>query len=161
MRRFSTVVLGFCLMFGAIAAHADNLQMQMQHENADDAGGGTSGRITGIVVDPAVFKVLSTDLKILGLHAQGCPAKAVISATFIANAPGKFHYVIGTTLGPNKHGVLEVKKVGNLYRAQTTLPVDMVKSGTLKVHAMALDFPESEAAVGEAYGCGVGGLKAN
>jgi hypothetical protein len=161
MRRSSTVVLGVCLVFGAIPAHADNLQMQMQHENADDAGGGPSGRITGIVVDPAAFKVLSTDLKILGLSAQGCPAKAVISATFIANAPGKFHYVIGTTLGPNKHGVLEAKKVGNLYRAQTTLPVDVIKSGTLKVHAIALDFPESEAVISEAYGCGVGGLKAN
>jgi hypothetical protein len=161
MRRFSAIALGLCLTFGATAAHADNLQMQMQHENADDAGGGTCGRITGIVVDPAAFKVLSTDLKILGLSAQGCPAKAVISATFTANAPGKFHYVIGTTLGPNKHGVLEAKKVGNLYRAQTTLPVDVIKSGTLKVHAMALDFPESEAAVSAAYGCGVGGLKAN
>lgn len=159
MRGFSVVILAIC--FSAAIANADNLQIQMQHENTGAGTGATSGRITGIVVDPAAFQVLSTDLQILGLHEQGCPAHAVITATFTTNALGKFHYLIGTSLGPNQHGVLEAKQSGNLYRAQATLPIDVVKSGTIKVHAIAPDFPDSEAAIKKAYGCSVGGVKAN
>ena len=125
--------------------------------------GGTSGRITGIVADPAPvsFAVLSTDLVILDLGAPNCPPKVEISAIFNTNMPGKFKYVIGTSAGPNKHGVLEAKKVGNAYRAQAALTIEPIKSGELKVHAIANGFPESEAAVSKVYTCGAAGLKAN
>ena len=125
--------------------------------------GSTSGRITGIAVDPAPgssFAVLSTDLVILDLGAPNCPPKVEISAIFNTNMPGKFKYVIGTTAGPNKHGVLEAKKVGNSYRAQAALTIAPIKSGALKVHAIANGFPESEAAVSKVYTCGANGLKA-
>jgi len=99
------------------------------------------------------FKVTSMDLQIIGTDADGCPAKATVSATFIANMPGKFDYLIGTSLGPNKHGVLEAKKVGNVYSAQQTLDLDVTESGELKVHAIALDFPNSAAEAAKAYDC--------
>jgi hypothetical protein len=123
--------------------------------------GGTSGRITGIAVDPAPgspFAVLSTDLKILDLGAPNCPPKVEISAIFNTNMPGKFKYVIGTSAGPNKHGVLEAKKVGNSYRAQAALTIEPIKSGALKVHAIANGFPKSEAATSKLYKCGAASL---
>jgi hypothetical protein len=125
--------------------------------------GGTSGRITGIVADPASasFAVLSTDLVILDLGAPNCPPKVEISAIFNTNMPGTFKYVIGTSAGPNKHGVLKAKKVGNSYRAQAALTIEPIKSGELKVHSMALGFPDSEAAVSKVYKCGADSLKAN
>jgi hypothetical protein len=125
--------------------------------------GSTSGRITGIVADPAPasFAVLSTDLVMLDLGAPNCPPKVEVSAIFNTNMPGKFKYVIGTSAGPNKHGVLEAKKVGNSYRAQAALTIEPIKSGELKVHAIANGFPESEAAVSKVYTCGAGSLKAN
>jgi hypothetical protein len=124
--------------------------------------GGTSGRITGIAADPAPasFAVLSTDLVILDLGPPNCPPKVEISAIFTTSKAGKFKYVIGTSAGPNKHGVLEAKKVGNSYRAQAALTIDHIKSGELKVHAIANGFPESEAAVSKVYACGAGSLKA-
>jgi len=123
--------------------------------------GSTSGRITGIVADPASFAVLSTDLVILDLGAPNCPPKVEISAIFNTSKPGKFKYLIGASAGPNKHGVLEAKKVGNSYRAQAALTIDHIKSGELKVHAIANGFPESEAAVSKVYACGAGSPKAN
>jgi len=123
--------------------------------------GGTSGRITGIAVDPAPgasFAVLSTDLTILDLGAPNCPPKVEISAIFNTNMPGKFKYVIGTSAGPNKHGVLEAKKVGNSYRAQAALTIEPIKSGALKVHAIANGFPKSEAATSKLYKCGAASL---
>ena len=123
--------------------------------------GSTSGRITGIVADPASFAVLSTDLVILDLGAPNCPPKVEISAIFNTSKPGKFKYLIGASAGPNKHGVLEAKKVGNSYRAQAALTIDHIKSGELKVHAIANGFPDSEAAVSKVYKCGAGSLKTN
>lgn len=122
--------------------------------------GSTSGRITGIAADPASFAVLSTDLAILNLGAPNCPPKVEISAIFNTSKPGKFEYLIGTSAGPNKHGVLEAKKVGNSYRAQAALTIDHIKSGEFKVHAIARGFPDSEAAVSKIYACGAGNLKA-
>jgi hypothetical protein len=143
MRSVSTIAaLGLWLSLGALAADA-----------CDDSG--TSGRITGIATDPASLAVLSTDLVILDL---GPPNE--ISAIFTTSKAGKFKYVIGTSAGPNKHGVLEAKKVGNSYRAQAALTVAPIKSGELKVHAIANGFPDSEAAVSKVYKCGVDGLKA-
>jgi hypothetical protein len=125
--------------------------------------GSASGRITGIAADPAPasFAVLSTDLVILDLGAPNCPPKVEISAIFNTNMPGMFKYVIGTSAGPNKHGILKAKKVGNAYRAQAALTIEPIKSGELKVHAIANGFPVSEAAVSKIYKCGVGSLKAN
>ena len=133
------------LSLGAMAADA-----------CQDATGGTSGRITGIVADPAPasFAVLSTDLVMLDLGAPNCPPKVEISAIFNTNMPGVFKYVIGTSAGANKHGVLKAKKVGNSYRAQAALTIEPIKSGELKVHAIANGFPESEAAVSKVYKCG-------
>jgi hypothetical protein len=146
--------LGLMLALGALAAEAC--------DDSKAPTGGTSGRIAGIVVDPAPapFAVLSTDLEILDLGAPNCPPKVEISAIFTASKPGKFKYVIGTSAGPNKHGVLEAKKVGNSYRAQAALTVEPIKSGELKVHAIANGFPESEAAVSKVYKCGTASLKA-
>jgi hypothetical protein len=147
MRSVSTMAaLGLWLSLGALAADADD--------------GGTSGRITGIATDPASLAVLSTDLVILDLGPPNCPPKVEISAIFTTSKAGKFKYVIGTSAGPNKHGVLEAKKVGNSYRAQATLTVAPIKSGELKVHAIANGFPDSEAAVSKVYKCGVDSLKA-
>ena len=162
MRGVSAIAgLALWLSLGTIAADACDgdpkqaaplkLQMQMQHENAP--AGGTSGRITGIVADPAGFAVLSTDLAILDLGATACPSKVEISAIFITSTAGKFEDWIGTSAGPNKHGVLEAKKVGNSYRAQAALTVAPIKTGALKVHAIARGFPDSEAAVSKAYAC--------
>ena len=148
MRSVSTMAaLGLWLSLGALAADA-----------CDDNG--TSGRITGIATDPAPLAVLSTDLVILDLGAPNCPPKVEISAIFNTSRPGKFKYLIGTSAGPNKHGVLEAKKVGNSYRAQAALTIH-IKSGELKVHAIANGFPESEAAVSKVYKCGAGSLKTN
>ncbi len=155
MRDISRVaVLGLWLSLGAVAAEAC----------VDDGSGqATSGRITGIAADPAPasFAVLSTDLVILDLGPPNCPPKVEISAIFNTSKAGKFKYVIGTSAGPNKHGVLEAKKVGNSYRAQAALTVAPIKSGELKVHAIANGFPESEAAVSKVYKCGADSLKAN
>ncbi len=149
MRSVSTMAaLGLWLSLGALAADA-----------CDDNG--TSGRITGIAADPAPLAVLSTDLVILDLGAPNCPPKVEISAIFTTSKAGKFKYLIGTSAGPNKHGVLEAKKVGNSYRAQAALTVAPIKSGELKVHAIANGFPDSEAAVSKVYKCGVDSLKAN
>lgn len=175
MRGFSTMTgLALWLSLGAIAANACDdgarqaaplkLQLQMQRENAQAAGApnGTSGRITGIVADPAALAVLSTDLAILDLGAPDCPPKVEISAIFTTSAAGKFEYLIGTSAGPNEHGVLEAKKVGNSYRAQAALTIAPIKSGTLKVHAIARGFPASEAAVSKVYACnGPQQLRAN
>jgi hypothetical protein len=148
MRSVSTVAaLGLWLSLGALAADA-----------CDD---GVSGRITGIAADPASLAVLSTDLVILDLGPPNCPPKVEISAIFTTSKAGKFKYVIGTSAGPNKHGVLEAKKVGNSYRAQAALTVAPIKSGELKVHAIANGFPDSEAAVSKVYKCGADSLKAN
>jgi hypothetical protein len=149
MRSVSTMAaLGLWLSLGALAADA-----------CDD--GGTSGRITGIAADSAALTVLSTDLVILDLGPPNCPPKVEISAIFTTSKAGKFKYLIGTSAGPNKHGVLEAKKVGNSYRAQAALTVAPIKSGELKVHAIANGFPDSEAAVSKVYKCGVDNLKAN
>jgi hypothetical protein len=148
MRSVSTMAaLGLWLSLGALAADA-----------CDDSG--TSGRITGIAADPASLAVLSTDLVILDLGAPNCPPKVEISAIFTTSKAGKFKYLIGTSAGPNKHGVLEAKKVGNSYRAQAALTVAPIKSGELKVHAIANGFPDSEAAVSKVYKCGADSLKA-
>ena len=148
MRSFSAIALGAWLLSAATVTSADT--------GGEQPAGGTSGRITGIAVDPAPasFAVLSTDLVILDLGAPNCPPKVEISAIFNTNMPGVFNYVIGTSAGPNKHGVLEAKKVGNSYRAQAALTIEPIKSGELKVHAMANGFPDSEAAVSKVYKCG-------
>ena len=144
---------GFWLIAAPAGSSADTSTQQPT--------GSTSGRITGIVADPASFAVLSTDLVILDLGAPNCPPKVEISAIFNTSKPGKFKYLIGASAGPNKHGVLEAKKVGNSYRAQAALTIDHIKSGELKVHAIANGFPESEAAVSKVYACGAGSPKAN
>ena len=144
---------GFWLMAAPAGSSADT--------SAHQPTGSTSGRITGIVADPVSFAVLSTDIVILDLGAPNCPPKVEISAIFNTSKPGKFKYLIGTSAGPNKHGVLEAKKVGNSYRAQAALTIDHIKSGELKVHAIANGFPESEAAVSKVYACGAGSPKAN
>jgi hypothetical protein len=144
---------GFWLIAAPAGSSADT--------NTQQPTGSTSGRITGIVADPASFAVLSTDLVILDLGPPNCPPKVEISAIFNTSKPGKFKYLIGTSAGPNKHGVLEAKKVGNSYRAQAALTIDHIKSGELKVHAIANGFPDSEAAVSKVYKCGAGSLKAN
>ena len=161
MRSVSTMAaLGFILALGALAAEACDTNSAKPTGNTSN---GTSGRITGIVTDPASasFAVLSTDLVILDLGAPNCPPKVEISAIFNTNMPGTFKYVIGTSAGPNKHGVLKAKQVGNSYRAQAALTVAPIKSGELKVHAIANGFPEFEAEVSKVYKCGVDGLKAN
>ena len=144
---------GFWLIAAPAGSSADTSTQQPT--------GSTSGRITGIVADPASFAVLSTDLVILDLGPPNCPPKVEISAIFNTSKPGKFKYLIGASAGPNKHGVLEAKKVGNSYRAQAALTIDHIKSGELKVHAIANGFPDSEAAVSKVYKCGLDGLKAN
>ena len=144
---------GFWLIAAPAGSSADS--------NTQQPTGSTSGRITGIVADPASFAVLSTDLVILDLGAPNCPPKVEISAIFTTSKAGKFKYLIGTSAGPNKHGVLEAKKVGNAYRAQAALTIDHIESGELKVHAIANGFPESEAAVSKVYACGAGSPKAN
>ena len=100
-------------------------------------------------------------VQILDLGPPNCPPKVEISAIFTTSKAGKFKYLIGTSAGPNKHGVLEAKKVGNSYRAQAALTVAPIKGGELKVHAIANGFPDSEAAVRKVYKCGVDSLKAN
>ena len=144
---------GFWLIAAPAGSSADTSTQQPT--------GSTSGRITGIVADPASFAVLSTDLVILDLGAPNCPPKVEISAIFNTSKPGKFKYLIGASAGPNKHGVLEAKKVGNSYRAQAALTIDHIKSGELKVHAIANGFAGSEAAVSKVYTCGVDSLKTN
>ena len=141
---------GFWLMAAPAGSSADTSTQQPT--------GSTSGRITGIVADPASFAVLSTDLVILDLGAPNCPPKVEISAIFNTSKPGKFKYLIGTSAGPNKHGVLEAKKVGNSYRAQAALTIEPIKSGEFKVHAIANGFPKSEAATSKLYKCGAASL---
>jgi len=154
MRRLSAIAAltaaGFWLLSAAAVTSADTNAGQP----TGSTPGSTSGRITGIVADPASFAVLSTDLVILDLGPPNCPPKVEISAIFNTSKPGKFKYVIGTSAGPNKHGVLEAKKVGNSYRAQAALTIDHIESGELKVHAIANGFPDSEAAVSKVYVCG-------
>ena len=99
------------------------------------------------------FNVTSTELSIIGTGEKGCPAKAFIAATFITNKPGKFRYFIGTSVNENKSGELEAKKVGNIYRAQETMTLDIVKSGKLIVHARAADFPAAGAFANKSYNC--------
>lgn len=99
------------------------------------------------------FQVTSTDLKIISLAGNGCPTKAFVTATFTANKPGTFNYFIGTSLNKNKSGQLEAKKVGNAYRAQETLTVDITKSGKLTAHARPVDFPAASAFTSKAYNC--------
>ena len=158
MRGLSISAVVLSLVLGAASGRADNLQIQMQSESMD-AAGGASGRITGIVADPAnpvlpaPFAVLSTQLTIVGNFDHDCPAKAIISAIFTTNQVGKFDYVIGTSFGPNKHGTLESKKVGNSYRVQAALEFDVTKSGLLKVHAIANDFPATEAKTDAKFVC--------
>lgn len=158
----SAVMLSLAL--GAASGRADNLQM---HPGNTDAAAGTSGRITGIVVDPvdpilpAPFAVLSTQLTVVGNFDHDCPAKAIISAIFTTNQVGKFDYVIGTSFGPNKHGTLVSKRVGNSYRVQAALEFDVARSGLLKVHAIATDFPKSEAKAEAQFDCKAKWLNAN
>lgn len=117
-------------------------------------GGFTTGQPqSGGDIVPS-FKVTSTDLKIIGLEGKGCPTKAFVTATFIANKPGTFKYFIGTSLNKTKSGQLEAKKVGNVYRAQETLTVDITKSGKLTAHARPVDFPAASAFTSKAYNCG-------
>src|SRR4029453_7928144 len=97
-------------------------------------GGFTTGQPQGGGDIVPSFKVTKTDLKIISLQGKGCPTKAFVTATFIANKPGTFKYFIGTSLNKNKSGELEAKKVGNVYRAQETLTVDITKSGKLTAH---------------------------
>ncbi|HKP22485.1 MAG TPA: hypothetical protein VJV39_01365 [Dongiaceae bacterium] len=117
-------------------------------------GGFTTGQPQGGAGDliPS-FKVTKTDLKIISLEGKGCPTKAFVTATFIANKPGTFKYFIGTSLNKNKSGQLEAKKVGNVYRAQETLTVDITKSGKLTAHARPVDFPAAGTATSKAYNC--------
>lgn len=167
MRGLSLSAVVLFLALGAASGRADNLQIRMQHENMPGATGTTSGRVTGIVADPAEpvlpapFAVLSTELTIVGNFDHDCPAKAIISAIFTTNQVGVFDYVIGTTLGPNKHGTLKSKKVGNSYRIQAALEFDVTESALLKVHAIATDFPATEAKAAAKFTCLNGGLKAN
>lgn len=100
------------------------------------------------------FKVTKAELKIIGVAGTGCPTKAFVTATFFANKPGSFKYFIGTSLKKNKSGQLEAKKVGNVYRAQETLTVDITKSGKLTAHARPVDFPAASAFASKAYNCG-------
>jgi hypothetical protein len=99
------------------------------------------------------FQVTSTDLKIISLAGKGCPTKAFVTATFTTNKPGTFKYFIGTSLDKSKSGQLEAKKVGNVYRAQETLTVDVTKSGKLTAHARPVDFPSASAFTSKAYNC--------
>jgi hypothetical protein len=99
------------------------------------------------------FQVTSTDLKIISLAGKGCPTKAFVTATFTTNKPGTFKYFIGTSLDKSKSGQLEAKKVGNVYRAQETLTVDVTKSGKLTAHARPVDFPAASAFTSKAYNC--------
>jgi hypothetical protein len=117
-------------------------------------GGFTTGQPQGGGDIVPSFKITSTDLKIIGLEGKGCPTKAFVTATFVANKPGTFKYFIGTSLNKNKQGQLEAKKVGNLYRAQETLTVDITKSGKLTAHARPVDFPAASAFTSKAYNCG-------
>jgi len=163
MRGLSLSAIVLSLALGAASGRADNLQIRMQHENmpgnTPGATGTTSGRVTGIVADPAEpvlpapFAVLSTELTIVGNFDHDCPAKAIISAIFTTNQVGVFDYVIGTTLGPNKHGTLKSKKVGNSYRVQAALEFDVTESALLKVHAIATDFPATEAKAAAKFIC--------
>jgi hypothetical protein len=117
-------------------------------------GGFTTGQPQGGGAEVPSFQVTSTDLKIIGLEGKGCPTKAFVTATFTANKPGTFKYFIGTSLNKNKSGQLEAKKVGNVYRAQETLTVDITKSGNLTAHARPVDFPGASAFTSKAYNCG-------
>ena len=116
-------------------------------------GGFTTGQPQGGGDIVPSFKVTKTDLKIISLQGKGCPTKAFVTATFIANKPGTFKYFIGTSLNKNKSGELEAKKVGNVYRAQETLTVDITKSGKLTAHARPVDFPAVGTATSKAYNC--------
>ena len=145
---------GFWLVAAPAGSSADTSTQQPT--------GSTSGRITGIVADTAAFAVLSHLFLRSSILARRTARPRSRSWPFSTPAtPGKFKYVIGTSAGPNKHGVLEAKKVGNAYRAQAALTIDHIESGELKVHAIANGFPDSEAAVSKVYKCGVDGLKAN
>ncbi|MEZ5831101.1 MAG: hypothetical protein R3D05_07965 [Dongiaceae bacterium] len=99
------------------------------------------------------FKVTSADLKIIGIEGKGCPTKAFVTATFFANKPGTFKYFIGTSLNKTKSGEAEAKKVGNVYRAQETLTVDITQSGKLTAHARAVDFPSTSVFASKPYNC--------
>jgi len=116
-------------------------------------GGLTTGQPQGGGGDIPSFKVTSADLKIISIAGAGCPTKAFVTATFFANKPGKFKYFIGTSLNKNKSGELEAKKVGQLYRAQETLTVDITKSGKLSAHARPVDFPAASAFASKSYNC--------
>jgi len=116
-------------------------------------GGLTTGQPQGGGDIVPSFKVIKTELKIINIAGKACPTKAFVTATFFANKPGTFKYLIGTSFGPNQHGIAQAKKVGNVYRAQETLTVDVTKSGTLKAHAVANDFPEAEGKASKAFNC--------
>lgn len=116
-------------------------------------GGFSTSQPQGGGADIQSFKVTSADLKIISLAGKGCPTKAFVTATFIANKPGTFKYFIGTSLNKNKSGQLEAKKVGNVYRAQETLTLDITKSGKLTAHARPVDFPAASALASKSYNC--------
>ena len=116
-------------------------------------GGLTTGQQQGGGDIVPSFKVTKTELKIISIAGTGCPTKAFVTATFFANKPGTFKYLIGTSFGPNQHGIAQAKKVGNVYRVQETLTVDVTKSGTLRAHAIANDFPQSEGKASKAFNC--------
>ena len=117
-------------------------------------GGLTTGQPQGGGDIIPSFKVTKAELKIIGIAGTGCPTKAFVTATFFANKPGKFKYFIGTSLKKSKSGELETKKVGNVYRAQETLTVDITKSGKFTAHARPVDFPAASAFASKAYNCG-------
>ena len=117
-------------------------------------GGFTTGQPQGGGDIIPSFKVTKAELKIISIAGTGCPTKAFVTATFFANKPGKFKYFIGTSLEKSKSGELETKKVGNVYRAQETLTVDITKSGKLTAHARPVDFPAASAFASKAYNCG-------
>jgi hypothetical protein len=116
-------------------------------------GGFTTGQPQGGGDIIPSFQVTATDLKIISLAGKGCPTKAFVTATFTANKPGTFKYFIGTSLNKNKSGQLEAKKVGNVYRAQETLTVDITQSGKLTAHARPVDFPAASAFASKSYNC--------
>lgn len=117
-------------------------------------GGLTTGQPQGGGDLVPSFKVTKTELKIISIAGTGCPTKAFVTATFFANKPGSFKYFIGTSLKKNQSGELEAKKVGNVYRAQETLTVDITKSSKLTAHARPVDFPAASAFASKAYNCG-------
>jgi hypothetical protein len=116
-------------------------------------GGFTTGQPQGGGDIVPSFQVTKADLKIISVGSAGCPTKAFVTATFFANKPGTFKYFIGTSLNKNKSGQLEAKKVGNVYRAQETLTVDITKSGKLTAHARPVDFPAASAFASKSYNC--------